>query len=296
MYAKYMKRLLDILLSLTILVVLSPLLLVLCILVRSKLGSPIFFEQERPGLHEKIFTMYKFRTMTDKRDAEGNLLPDKDRLTKFGKLLRATSLDELPEFSRDSLEVLRQPLEDGKVTVSRVHGTASYPCRFMLVAAMNPCKCGWRGHPSGKCTCSDKEVEKYVQKISGPLLDRIDLHVNVPSVEYEAMRRKSKPESSAQVKERVDAARAIQSRRFEGTGIPCNAQMTPPMVGRFCELDSRCDALMKSAFERMGLTARSHDRVLRVARTIADLDGAEHIGVEHLSEAIQYRNTDILKG
>lgn len=205
-------------------------------------------------------------------------------------------LDELPEFSKEALETLRQPLEDGRVQISRVSGTAVFPARFMLVCAMNPCKCGWRGHPSGKCTCSDKEVEKYVQKISGPLLDRIDLHVNVPSVEYEAMRRKSKPESSAQVKERVDAARAIQSRRFEGTGIPCNAQMTPPMVGRFCELDARCDALMKSAFERMGLTARSHDRVLRVARTIADLDGAEHIGVEHLSEAIQYRNTDILKG
>ena len=205
-------------------------------------------------------------------------------------------LDELPEFHRDVLEALRQPLEDGIVTVARAGGTLRLPAQFQLVCARNPCKCGWRGHPSGKCTCSDKEVEKYVQKISGPLLDRIDLHVNVPSVEYEAMRRKSKPESSAQVKERVDAARAIQSRRFEGTGIPCNAQMTPPMVGRFCELDSRCDALMKSAFERMGLTARSHDRVLRVARTIADLDGAEHIGVEHLSEAIQYRNTDILKG
>ena len=205
-------------------------------------------------------------------------------------------LDELPEFHRDVLEALRQPLEDGIVTVARAGGTLRLPAQFQLVCAMNPCKCGWRGHPSGKCTCSDKEVEKYVQKISGPLLDRIDLHVNVPSVEYEAMRRKSKPESSAQVKERVDAARAIQSRRFEGTGIPCNAQMTPPMVGRFCELDSRCDALMKAAFERMGLTARSHDRVLRVARTIADLDGAEHIGVEHLSEAIQYRNTDILKG
>ena len=205
-------------------------------------------------------------------------------------------LDELPEFHRDVLEALRQPLEDGIVTVARAGGTLRLPAQFQLVCAMNPCKCGWRGHPSGKCTCSDKEGEKYVQKISGPLLDRIDLHVNVPSVEYEAMRRKSKPESSAQVKERVDAARAIQSRRFEGTGIPCNAQMTPPMVGRFCELDSRCDALMKSAFERMGLTARSHDRVLRVARTIADLDGAEHIGVEHLSEAIQYRNTDILKG
>ena len=205
-------------------------------------------------------------------------------------------LGELPEFHRDVLEALRQPLEDGIVTVARAGGTLRLPAQSQLVCAMNPCKCGWRGHPSGKCTCSDKEVEKYVQKISGPLLDRIDLHVNVPSVEYEAMRRKSKPESSAQVKERVDAARAIQSRRFEGTGIPCNAQMTPPMVGRFCELDSRCDALMKSAFERMGLTARSHDRVLRVARTIADLDGAEHIGVEHLSEAIQYRNTDILKG
>lgn len=205
-------------------------------------------------------------------------------------------LDELPEFHRDVLEALRQPLEDVIVTVARAGGTLRLPAQFQLVCAMNPCKCGWRGHPSGKCTCSGKEVEKYVQKISGPLLDRIDLHVNVPSVEYEAMRRKSKPESSAQVKERVDAARAIQSRRFEGTGIPCNAQMTPPMVGRFCELDSRCDALMKSAFERMGLTARSHDRVLRVARTIADLDGAEHIGVEHLSEAIQYRNTDILKG
>ena len=156
-------------------------------------------------------------------------------------------LDELPEFHRDVLEALRQPLEDGIVTVARAGGTLRLPAQFQLVCAMNPCKCGWRGHPSGKCTCSDKEVEKYVQKISGPLLDRIDLHVNVPSVEYEAMRRKSKPESSAQVKERVDAARAIQSRRFEGTGIPCNAQMTPPMVGRFCELDSRCDALMKSA-------------------------------------------------
>ena len=153
----------------------------------------------------------------------------------------------------------RRPFRSPHHTASTV-SLAGGPAQFQLVCAMNPCKCGWRGHPSGKCTCSDKEVEKYVQKISGPLLDRIDLHVNVPSVEYEAMRRKSKPESSAQVKERVDAARAIQSRRFEGTGIPCNAQMTPPMVGRFCELDSRCDALMKSAFERMGLTARSHER------------------------------------
>ena len=205
-------------------------------------------------------------------------------------------LDELPEFHRDVLEALRQPLEDGVVTVARAGGTLRLPARFQLVCAMNPCKCGWRGHPSGKCTCSDRDVEKYVQKISGPLLDRIDLHVSVPSVEYEAMRRKSRPESSAEVKARVDAARAMQATRFAGTGVPCNAQMTPAMVGHFCPLDARCDKLMRSAFERMGLTARSHDRVLRVARTIADLDGAADIGPEHLSEAIQYRNTDILKG
>ncbi len=205
-------------------------------------------------------------------------------------------LDELPEFHRDVLEALRQPLEDGIVTVARAGGTLRLPARFQLICAMNPCKCGWRGHPSGKCTCSDKEVEKYVQKISGPLLDRIDLHVSVPSVEYEAMRRKTSPESSAEVKARADAARAIQAARFAGTGVTCNAQMPPAMIGTHCALDARCDKLMKAAFERMGLTARSHDRVLRVARTIADLDGAEAIGPEHLSEAIQYRNTDILKG
>lgn len=205
-------------------------------------------------------------------------------------------LDEFPEFHRDVLEALRQPLEDGEVTVARASGTLHLPARFQLVCAMNPCRCGWRGHPSGKCTCSDRDVEKYVEKISGPLLDRIDLHVSVPSVEYEAMRRKETPESSAQVKCRVDAARAIQTRRFAGTGVPCNAQMSAAQIGTFCRLDEGGDALMKSAFERMGLTARSHDRILRVARTIADLDGAESISPIHLAEAIQYRNTDILKG
>lgn len=152
------------------------------------------------------------------------------------------------------------------------------------------------GYPSGRCTCSDREVEKYVEKISGPLLDRIDLHVNVPSVEYEAIRRKSTPESSAAVKARVDTARAIQKRRFAGTAIRCNAQMPPSLLSRFCALDAQGEALMASAFARMGLTARSHDRILRVARTIADLDGAEAIAPGHLAEAIQYRNTEILKG
>jgi magnesium chelatase family protein len=205
-------------------------------------------------------------------------------------------LDELPEFHRDVLEAMRQPLEDGEVTVARAGGTLHLPARFQLLCAMNPCRCGWRGHPTGKCTCSDREVEKYVEKISGPLLDRIDLHVNVPSVEYEAMRRKSVPESSADIKLRVDAARTIQAKRFAGTNITCNAYMTPPQIATFCSLDAAGEKMMKNAFERMGLTARSHDRILRVARTIADLDGEANISAAHLAEAIQYRNTDILKG
>ena len=205
-------------------------------------------------------------------------------------------LDELPEFHRDVLEAMRQPLEDGEVTVARAGGTLHLPARFQLLCAMNPCRCGWRGHPAGKCTCSDREVEKYVEKISGPLLDRIDLHVNVPSVEYEAMRRKSVPESSADVKLRVDAARAMQAKRFAGTDVTCNAHMAPAQIAEFCPLDAAGEKMMKTAFERMGLTARSHDRILRVARTIADLDGAERIEAMHLAEAIQYRNTDILKG
>jgi len=205
-------------------------------------------------------------------------------------------LDELPEFHRDVLEAMRQPLEDGEVTVARAGGTLHLPARFQLVCAMNPCRCGWRGHPSGKCRCSDREVERYVEKISGPLLDRIDLHIYVPSVEYDALRRKAQPESSAEVKSRVEAARKIQRKRFAGRGVSCNALMSASMIGEFCPLDAACDKLMRTAFERMGLTARSHDRILRVARTIADLEASENIQAHHLAEAIQYRNTDILKG
>lgn len=205
-------------------------------------------------------------------------------------------LDELPEFHRDVLEAMRQPLEDGEVMVSRAGGTLRLPARFQLICAMNPCRCGWRGHPSGRCTCSDRDVERYVEKISGPLLDRIDLHVNVPSVEYEALRRKHTAEDSAAVRQRVETARKLQLARFGGGDISCNAQMPPAMLADTCSLDAAGDALMKSAFERMGLTARSHDRVLRVARTIADLEGAERIEAPHLAEAIQYRNTEILKG
>ena len=193
-------------------------------------------------------------------------------------------LDEFPEFHRDVLESLRAPLEDGEVTITRAAGSVTLPSRFMLVGAMNPCR------------CSQKDVEKYVSKISGPLLDRMDLQVSVPSVEFEAMRRREKAESSAAVRERVNAARDIQKKRFAGTPITCNAYMTAPMVGEFCRLDAAGEKLLKGAFDRLGLTARSHDKLLRVARTIADLDGSEKIEAHHLAEAIQYRNTDILQG
>lgn len=204
-------------------------------------------------------------------------------------------LDELPEFDKSALETLRQPLEDGAVSITRVSGTLTLPSRFMLVCAMNPCRCGWYGHPSGKCTCSPSQVENYMRRISGPLLDRIDMHVEVPSVEYEAMRRREKAESSAEVKQRVNAAREVQKARFAGTGITCNAYMTPELIGKYCALDEAGDAMMKAAFERLGLTGRSHDRILRMARTIADLEGAENIEVSHLAEAIQYRSSEMLK-
>lgn len=204
-------------------------------------------------------------------------------------------LDELPEFDKSTLEALRQPLEDGFVTITRAAGTLTLPSRFMLVCAMNPCRCGWYGHPSGRCTCSESQVEQYMRRISGPLLDRIDMHIEVPSVEYEAMRRREKPESSETVQQRVNAAREIQKRRFAGTDVSCNAYMTPSMVGRYCALDEAGDRLMQGAFDRLGLTGRSHDRILRMARTIADLEGAEDISAAHLAEAIQFRSSGILK-
>ena len=204
-------------------------------------------------------------------------------------------LDELPEFDKSALETLRQPLEDGQVTITRATGSLTLPSRFMLVCAMNPCRCGWYGHPSGRCRCSAQQVEQYMRRVSGPLLDRIDMHIEVPSVEYEAMRRKEQPESSAAVRQRVNAAREVQKRRFEGTAVTCNAYMTPAMIGQYCQLDAAGEKVMQGAFERLGLTGRSHDRILRMARTIADLDGAESIQVQHLAEAIQYRSSNLLK-
>ena len=204
-------------------------------------------------------------------------------------------LDELPEFRRDVLEVMRQPLEDGSVTVSRAQGTAVFPSRFMLVCAMNPCKCGWYGQPGGRCRCSEKSVREYHARISGPLLDRIDIIVEVPALQFDELRRRTDAESSEAVKARVDAARDLQRRRF-GSPAMNNARMGPREMERWCALSAEGESLMRDAFDSLGLTARSYDRILRVARTIADLDGAEDIGPMHLAEAVQYRTYDLMLG
>ena len=205
-------------------------------------------------------------------------------------------LDELPEFRKDVLEVLRQPLEDGEVTVSRVAGSETFPSNFMLVCAMNPCKCGWYGHPSGRCRCSANEVRAYHSRISGPLLDRIDIIVEAPALEYEELKNRAPSESSAEIKKRVNKARARQQERFAGTDIASNAGMNTKALNIYCALTPECEELMRQAFDSMGLTARSYDRILRVARTIADLEGAEDIGAEHIAEAIQYRTYDFRDG
>lgn len=201
-------------------------------------------------------------------------------------------LDELPEFSRSAMEVLRQPLEDGTVTISRASGTLSYPCSMMVIAAMNPCPCGYFGHPSRKCTCSTAAVKRYLSRVSGPLLDRLDLHIDVMPVEFESLSSTATEEPSCQIKNRVNHVRALQRQRFEGTNILTNAQIQPAMLSKFCPIDSKAMQVLKGAFEKLGLSARAYDRIVKVSRTIADLDNSEVIGAIHVAEAIQYRSLD----
>ena len=201
-------------------------------------------------------------------------------------------LDELPEFRRDVMEALRQPLEDGKDTISRVAGSLTYPSSVMLVAAMNPCPCGFFGHPTRKCTCAPNAVHKYLSKISGPMLDRIDLHVEVPPVDYNALSSDSLEENSAQIKERVNKAREIQRKRYAGTGISCNARLTPDLLKKYCVLTKEAADYLELAFERLGMSARAYDRILKVARTIADLGGSENIEKQHIFSAISFRSLD----
>ncbi len=200
-------------------------------------------------------------------------------------------LDELPEFNRQTLEILRQPLEDGKVTISRASGTITYPCTFMLIAAMNPCPCGYYGHPTRECTCGAKR-DTYISKISGPLLDRFDIHIEVPPVEFEHINSSEKEESSAQIRERVQAAREIQNSRFRGTGIRCNAEITPDVLPEVCKMTDKATEMLKNVFEKMGLSARAYDRILKVARTIADMSASDIIDKVHIAQAVQFRSLD----
>jgi magnesium chelatase family protein len=201
-------------------------------------------------------------------------------------------LDELPEFSRTAIEGLRQPIEDGQVSIARVAGTLTYPCNLMLVAAMNPCPCGYFGHPTRQCTCSDGAAARYVNRISGPLLDRLDIHVEVPPVNYDQLSSTKKGETSAQIRKRVNEARAFQMERYKDTGILANASLSAPLLQKFCPMDDNAKEILRQVFDKLGLSARGYDRILKVARTIADLEKSEVIRSGHIAEAIQYRTLD----
>lgn len=201
-------------------------------------------------------------------------------------------LDELPEFKRSAMEALRQPLESGEVVVSRVAGTVTYPSDITLVGAMNPCPCGFFGHPTRSCICSQNAVQKYLNRISGPMLDRMDLHVEVPPVDYAALSNSKPAETSAEIRARVNAARRIQQERYRGTGINCNARLTPALLRKYCVMTDDAKEQLQLSFEKLGLSARAYDRILKVARTIADLEGVEVIDRAQIYSAIRFRSLD----
>ncbi len=201
-------------------------------------------------------------------------------------------LDELPEFTRNTLEVLRQPIEDGVISISRAAAKFQYPCSVMMICAMNPCPCGYYGHPTRPCTCSTGSAQRYLNRVSGPLIDRLDIHIDVPPVDFESLSSTKKSESSAEIKKRVEKARAIQHNRFEGTTITCNAKMDAESTKKYCKMSYSASYILKAAFDRLSLSARAYDKILRIARTIADLEDSEIIETHHIAEAIQYRSFD----
>ncbi len=201
-------------------------------------------------------------------------------------------LDELPEFGTTTLEILRQPMEDGVVTISRATARVTFPCEFQLVAAMNPCRCGYFGHPSRKCICARGAVSRYLSRISGPLLDRLDVQIEVPPVEFSQLSQSSRAESSAEIRKRVSAAREIQQKRYEGTGITCNARMSTAIQREVCLLTGDAERMLERVFDRMGLSGRGYDRILKMARTLADMDRSEKIAAGHIATAVQFRSLD----
>ncbi len=201
-------------------------------------------------------------------------------------------LDEFPEFRKDAMEAMRQPIEDGSFTVSRVSGSSVFPSSVMLIASMNPCKCGYYGDSTRECTCSPSQIQNYLGKVSGPMLDRFDLHIEVASVKYDELSSKSKGESSEDIRKRVDKARNIQLERYKDTGIYCNSQLNSTLMEKYCKLTDEGSMLLSGAFDALGLSARAHSRILKVARTIADIEGSENIKTTHLAEAISYRSLD----
>jgi len=201
-------------------------------------------------------------------------------------------LDEIPEFPRKTLDVLRQPIEDGVANISRINYSVAYPCRFMLVAAANPCKCGYYGDFTKKCTCSFRDAENYLSRLSGPLMDRIDIHIQVPTLKYNDIENEMVEESSAEIKKRVNRARKIQQERYKKYGIYCNAHLKGAMIKEFCKVDEKGKKVLKNAFDTLNLSARAYDRILKVARTIADMEESENINSWQISEAIQYRALD----
>ncbi len=218
------------------------------------------------------------------------------RIPKPGEISLAHNgvlfLDELPEFNKNTLEVLRGPLEDKIVTISRINASLTYPSNFMFVASMNPCPCGFYGSQDKECTCSPQAISKYMGKISGPLLDRIDIQIEVTPVKYQKLESTDDIESSKEIKERVNKARKIQRQRYEKEAIYSNSQLTPKLIEKYCKLDKEGKNILELAFQRLGLSARAYGRILKVARTIADLDDKENIETQHIAEAIQYRSLD----
>ena len=244
-------------------------------------NTPFIFKRPFRSPHHTI-------TETSLVGGGRNPKPGEISLAHYGVLF----LDELPEFNKSTLEVLRGPLEDKIVTISRVNFSTTYPSNFMFIASMNPCPCGYYGSTEKQCSCREEQIQKYINKISGPLLDRIDIHIEVNSVGYQKLEDESPSESSSEIRKRVNTARNIQINRYKNHNIISNSELTPSLISKYCKLSKSSKKILETAFNKIGFSARAYSRILKVARTIADLDNSTNIETPHLAEAIQYRNLD----